>query len=67
MGYLVRGFRHQAMTVHRLPTVCAKHCSVCEGQDHHWMPDFDEESGDPIMVCKHCDAEKPYPDDEVDL
>lgn len=44
-------------------SVCKRHCSVCEGMDHHWMPDFTA-SGEPVLACKHCDATKPYPDDE---
>lgn len=37
-----------------------RHCSVCEGQDHHWLEDFDEDTGEPIWACKHCDATKEY-------
>ena len=43
--------------------VCARHCSVCEGMDHHWMPDCTEEDG-PLMVCKHCDAVREYTDED---
>jgi len=39
---------------------CPRPCSVCEGEDHHWMEDFDEDTFEPLWVCKHCDAEKPY-------
>ena len=42
------------------PQVCSRKCSGCEGVDHHWMDDCDEETGDPINVCKHCDAVRPY-------
>ncbi len=48
---------------------CAVHCSVCEGEAHHWMPDgigFGDEEDDPdepvsdersVWVgCKHCDV-----------
>lgn len=45
--------------------VCARHCSVCEGMDHHWMDDFDD-TGEPILACKHCDTVKPYPEDDGD-
>ena len=34
---------------------CRLHCSVCEWQDHHWMPECDDD-GDPLMVCAHCEA-----------
>lgn len=44
--------------------ICARHCSVCEGQDHHWMPACDEATGEPMMVCKHCDASRDIADDE---
>jgi len=49
------------------PKVCERHCSVCEGSDHHWMPDFDEETGDPHMACKHCDATREMTDDDHDF
>jgi hypothetical protein len=39
---------------------CDVHCPVCEGMDHHWMPDCDEYSGEPRMVCKHCEAIREY-------
>jgi hypothetical protein len=45
--------------------ICERHCSICEGQDHHWMEDFDEESGDPVWICKHCERTKPYDDDDA--
>ncbi len=38
--------------------ICRRHCSVCEGQDHHWMQAY-EADGTPIMICKHCDVERP--------
>lgn len=47
-------------------TVCSRHCVDCEGQDHHWMPDCDEDSGEPVMVCKHCDATRPMTDSDFD-
>lgn len=37
-----------------------RRCSECEGQDHHWMEACDDDSGEPIWVCKHCDATKEY-------
>lgn len=43
---------------------CLVHCSVCDGEDHHWMEDFDEATGDPLMVCKHCDAWREYTDED---
>jgi hypothetical protein len=30
------------------------------------MEDFDEESGDPIWICKHCERTKRYDDDDED-
>ena len=39
---------------------CTMRCSVCEGADHHWLDDVDEESGDPIQACKHCNATRPW-------
>jgi hypothetical protein len=43
--------------------VCAVHCGVCEGMDHHWMPECDDD-GEPVMVCKHCPAVREIDDDE---
>lgn len=34
---------------------CARHCAVCEGDDHHWIDECDD-GGEPIQVCKHCAA-----------
>lgn len=34
---------------------CPRHCTECEGQEHHWMEDCPD-VGDPVMACKHCDA-----------
>lgn len=45
---------------------CAAHCSNCEGMDHHWMPDCDELTGMPIMVCKHCDAQREMTDEDFE-
>lgn len=54
-----------------IPSVCKRHCSACEGADHHWMPGFanEDEDGAPdgeemVMVCKHCDAVREVRDDE---
>lgn len=45
---------------------CKKHCSACEGMDHHWMPDSDDEinDGEPFMVCKHCSVTRAMLDNE---
>lgn len=38
-------------------TVCAVHCSDCEGDDHHWgYYGGEDENGEPVYSCKHCDA-----------
>jgi hypothetical protein len=39
---------------------CETHCPICEGMDHHWMPDCDEHTGAPRMACKHCPAIREY-------
>lgn len=42
-----------------------RQCSVCEGQDHHWMYVGDEdEAGEPVISCKHCEATRPIQDDD---
>lgn len=46
-----------------IPDVCAYHCGVCDGMDHHWLPDCPTD-GEPVMVCKHCDAVREIDDDE---
>lgn len=38
---------------------CVRHCEVCQGSDHHWMEECDE-NGEPVWVCKHCEATKPF-------
>lgn len=42
---------------------CDRHCAVCEGHDHHWLPECDD-LGEPIMVCKHCPAWREMSDDD---
>lgn len=45
--------------------VCARHCTVCEGQDHHWSYDGDQnQDGEPLMGCRHCPALRPFTDDD---
>lgn len=45
--------------------ICAHHCTVCEGGDHHWMYSGEEdENGDPLMSCKHCPALRPVTDED---
>lgn len=47
--------------------VCARHCTGCEGELHHWDYYGDEtEAGEPLLGCKHCLALRPVPDDEED-
>lgn len=45
---------------------CKHHCVNCEGMDHHWMPDCDEDTGEPQMVCKHCPIVRPYLNEDED-
>lgn len=51
-----------------IPTICPRPCNICEGLDHHWLPDCpdDEDGGEPIpvMACKHCDEVREYTDDD---
>lgn len=44
-----------------------RECVDCKGVDHHWMMDWDEESGKGYMACKHCDASREITDDDYDL
>lgn len=41
---------------------CSRKCTDCEGIAHHWMEDCDEETGEPVLLCKHCPAQKPWED-----
>ncbi len=46
-------------------STCRVHCSICEGEDHHWDYYGDEdEAGEPVLSCKHCEATKPVGDAE---
>lgn len=37
--------------------ICARHCTACEGSDHHWDYFGDQDAdGEPLMGCKHCPA-----------
>lgn len=42
---------------------CLHDCGQC-GHDHHWLPDCDEDNGQPLMKCKHCEAAREYTDDD---
>lgn len=44
---------------------CARHCTVCDGDDHHWLPECDD-AGEPLMVCKHCPAWREMVDGDLD-
>lgn len=46
---------------------CELRCSICEGADalHHWLDEWSDE-GDPIQLCKHCEAWRVYPDDNAE-
>lgn len=47
--------------------ICARHCTVCDGEDHHWLDDCDPD-GEPVKVCKHCDTVRDWDssdDDEI--
>jgi hypothetical protein len=44
---------------------CARHCAICEGLDHHWLPECNDD-GEPLMVCKHCPAWREMMDEDFD-
>lgn len=46
---------------------CAKPCVDCMDGGHHWMPECDEDNGEPVMICKHCDARREYTDDDIEI
>jgi hypothetical protein len=41
-------------------------CDLCEGEEHHWMFDADDEHPEGWMSCRHCPAERPVTDAEID-
>ena len=41
-----------------------RRCSECEGADHHWIPEVDDETGEPVMACKHCPATREITDED---
>jgi hypothetical protein len=41
-----------------------RHCSVCEGSDHHWLEECDDDHPEGIMACKHCPATRPLEDSD---
>lgn len=48
------------------PARACRSCVECQGQDHHWNYYGDEdENGEPVASCKHCDATRPIGDDET--
>jgi hypothetical protein len=45
--------------------ICARHCHLCKGQDHHWSYDGDmDEDGEPLMGCRHCPALRLFTQDD---
>ncbi len=42
---------------------CPIKCDVCRDSDHHWIDEIDE-TGEPILACKRCDATKPWEDED---
>lgn len=45
-------------------TACNKPCDVCDGEFHHYLPDFNGD-GEAVTICKHCDVE--LPEDVLDV
>lgn len=42
-----------------------RRCADCEDQEHHWNYYGDEdEAGEPVMSCKHCNATRPIEEDD---
>ena len=41
------------------PEPCPKKCPICKDEDHHWLEECDD-SGEPVLICKHCSVIKPY-------
>jgi hypothetical protein len=56
-----------------------RRCTECAGEEHHWSDEYivwaDDEPGHPAakrgldcwLTCKHCEAWKPYPDDDEEI
>lgn len=45
--------------------VCARHCELCDGADHHWDYDEDSDPDEPNMACRHCEATRPMTDQDA--
>lgn len=53
------------LTVGVFQPICARHCTVCDSDDHHWMPyGYPDENDNPLMACKHCPALRPWAAEE---
>lgn len=48
-------------------SICKRYCPDCKSADHHWLPDFDMATGEPVMACKHCSAQREYVDADDEL
>lgn len=61
---------HHEKTIHTrgvFHPICSLHCILCEGRDHHWMYNgCEDETGNPLMSCKHCDATRLISDDDFE-
>lgn len=45
---------------------CSIVCTVCEGYNHHWLEDFDD-NDEPVWSCKHCSIEIAYGEKETHI
>ena len=45
---------------------CVRPCVDCADGLHHWLPDCDEDNGQPLMKCKHCEAAREYTDEDAE-
>jgi hypothetical protein len=43
-----------------------KQCINCEGEEHHWMMECDDDHPEGIMACKHCPATRAIQDSDFE-
>jgi hypothetical protein len=43
-----------------------RECTWCEGLDHHWRLDADDEHPEGVMICQHCEATREVTDADLE-
>ncbi len=48
------------------PSDKCRRCTDCEGEEHHWMVECDDDRPQGVMGCKHCLATRPITDADLE-